>query len=273
MNPSVTPDEIIVSCIANQITDGEVLAQGIATPLVAAGYLLARLTHAPHVYFVSAIGTGMCRDAAPLGISRIESLWLDRSLTNIGFGRAVTEILPTLRPREFLRPAQVDRYGNINNIAIGKSYLANGLSRLRLPGSGGHPDITNFMNRVCLYVPRHSRVTFVDQVDVCSGMGWNASRTVGNGPIYLISDMGQFDFANNRLRLISFHPGVTIDQIQARTGFPLEIAPNVHETPLPSAESLRLLREEIDPLSVRKLELLSGAQRRQLLQEILEAEA
>ena len=272
MSAAITPDEIIVSCIANQISDGEVLAQGIATPLVAAGYLLARLTHAPHVYFASAIGQGMCRDAAPLGISRIESLWIDRSLTTIGFARAATEILPTLLPREFLRPGQVDRFGNINNIAIGKSYLIDGSSRLRLPGSGGHPDVTNFMTRVCLYVPRHSRVTFVDQLDVCSGMGWSATRNSGRGPIYLISDMGQFDFANGQLRLTTFHPGITIQQIQARTGFPLEIAPDVHETPLPSTDTLRLLRQEIDPLNVRKLELLSGAPRRQLLQEILERE-
>jgi glutaconate CoA-transferase subunit A len=272
MSSPITPDEIIVSCIAQQITDGEVLAQGIATPLVAAGYLLARLTHAPHVYFASAIGQGMCRDAAPLGISRIESLWLDRSLTNIGFGRAVTEILPTLLPREFLRPGQVDRFGNINNIAIGKTYLVDGKSRLRLPGSGGHPDVTNFMTRVCLYVPRHSRVTFVEQLDVCSGMGWQPARHHGSGPIYLVSDLGQFDFANNQLRLTSYHPGVTIPQIQARTGFSLEIAQDIHETPLPSAEALRLLRDEIDPLGVRRLELLSGSPRRQLLQEILERE-
>jgi len=273
MEPTVTPDEIIVSCIARQITDGEVLAQGIATPLVAAGYLLARLTHAPHIYFASAIGQGMCRDAAPLGIGTIESLWLDRSLTNIGFSRAVTEILPTLCPREFLRPGQVDRFGNLNNIAIGKSYLVNGQSRLRLPGSGGHPDISNFMNRICLYVPRHSRVTFVDRLDVCSGKGWQKSRQHGSGPIYLVSDLGQFDFANHQMRLISYHPGITIQQIQARTGFQLEIAPDVHETPLPSTQELRLLREEIDPYGVRKLELLSGAPRRQLLLEILERES
>jgi glutaconate CoA-transferase subunit A len=272
MSSQITTDEIIVSCIANQITDGEVLVQGIATPLVAAGYLLARLTHAPHVYFASAIGQGMCRDAAPLGISTIESLWLDRSLANIGFVRAVSEILPSLLPREFLRPGQVDQFGNINNIALGKTYVLDGQSRLRLPGSGGHPDITNFMTRICLYVPRHSRITFVEQLDVCSGMGWQPQRQSGSGPVYLVSDLGQFDFANQRMRLTSYHPGVTIQQIQARTGFEIEIAADVHETPLPSSEALKLLRNEIDPNGVRKLELLSGAPRRQLLQAIVERE-
>ena len=48
-----TIDEVISVCIARQITDGEVVAQGIATPLVAAGYLLAKRTHAPNLMFAS----------------------------------------------------------------------------------------------------------------------------------------------------------------------------------------------------------------------------
>ncbi|MDP7544466.1 MAG: hypothetical protein QGG31_01715, partial [Anaerolineales bacterium] len=58
-------DELICACIARQIDDGEVVAQGIATPLVAAGYLLAKCTHAPDLLFTSAIGQGLCRDWAP----------------------------------------------------------------------------------------------------------------------------------------------------------------------------------------------------------------
>jgi glutaconate CoA-transferase subunit A len=270
----ITPDEIMVTCIAHQIEDGETVVQGIATPLVAAGYMLAVATHAPHIYFASAIGGGMCRQPAPLGLARVESLWLDRSLRTMGFAQVVTQVLPVLRPKEFFRPAQVDPWGNTNNIAFGKDYLESGglHPRLRLPGSGGIPDVTTFIRKACLYVPRHSPITFVQKVDVCSGMGYNPARKQGRGPIYLISDLGQFDFQNNRLRLTTFHPGVTIDRIQQRTGFELEIAPDVHETPLPTDEELRLLRQEIDPLGIRKLELLSGAPRRQLLVEILARE-
>jgi len=266
-----TPDEIMVVCISHQIQDGETVVQGLATPLVAAGYLLARRTHAPNIYFASAIGQGMCKQPAPLGLSRVESQWLDFSLKNIGFTRVATQILPSLRPREFLRPAQVDPYGNTNNIAFGKDYLIHGRQhpRLRLPGSGGIPDITTFINQVCLYVPRHSKLTFVPQLDVCSGLGHAPSRRQGAGPIYLITDLGQFDFASGHLRLTTFHPGVMIEHIQARTGFELAIASDVHETPAPSSNEIRILREEIDPLNIRQLELLSGAPRRQLLNEIL----
>jgi glutaconate CoA-transferase subunit B len=270
----ITPDEFMVVSIAHQIQDGEVVAQGLATPLVAAGYLLARHTHAPHLYFMSAIGQGMCRTPAPLSVSRIEGLWLDQALANVGFVSAVCDILPRLKPREFFRPAQVDSQGNFNNIAFGKAYLTSGRQhpRLRLPGSGGIPDVSLVSNHISMYVPRHSRLTFVPKLDVCSGLGHSEQRRRGAGPIYLVTDLGQFDFAHGRMRLVTYHPGSSIAQVQARTGFELEIAPAVCATPLPTEEELRILREEIDPRSIRRLELDSGAERRKLLAEILEWE-
>lgn len=266
----LTADEIMVVCISRQIKDCEAVAQGLATPLVTAGYLLARYTHAPHLYFASAIGQGMCRKPAPMSLSRIESLWLDRSMTNVGFVRAAADVLPVLRPKEFFRPGQIDPQGNFNNIAFGKDYHQ---PRLRLPGTGGIPDVTTFIDDIHLYVPRHSRVTFVAELDFLSGLGHHPNRKHGSGPRYLVTDLGQFDYAHGRMRLTSYHPGVDIARIQAKTGFELEIAPNVQETPLPSAEELRLIRDVIDPLGIRRLESMSGAPRRQLLHEIIAAES
>jgi glutaconate CoA-transferase, subunit B len=271
-----TPEDMMVVCIARQVQDGEIVAQGLATPLVAAAYLLARRTHAPNLYFASAIGQSICREPAPLGLTRVESLWLDRSLVAVGFARAAVDMLPRFRPKEFFRPAQIDPQGNFNNIAFGKDYNH---PRLRLPGTGGIPDVTTYIHAIHLYVPRHSRVTFVPRLDFLSGMGHHAARRRGSGPHYLVSDLGQFDFGGRgldgqpQMRLVSCHPGVSIAHIQAKTGFTLEIAPDVHETPLPSAEELRLLYEEIDPLGIRRLESLSGAERRKLLHEIIALEA
>lgn len=265
-----TADEIMVVCISRQVRDGEVVAQGLATPIVAAGYLLAKLTHAPNLYFSSAIGQGVCREPAPLKLLRVESLWLDRAIVTIGFTRGVVDILPRLRPMEFFRPAQVDPIGNFNNIAFGKNYHT---PRLRLPGTGGIPDVTTFIDDIYLYVTRHSRVTFVPQLDFLSGLGHNQARTHGSGPQYLISDLGQFDFkginSENRMRLTTFHRGVTIKRIQAKTGFKLDISPDAQETTPPTEEELYLLRHEIDPLGIRRLELLSGSKRRSLLREII----
>jgi len=265
----ITPDEFMVVCMARQVRDGEMVAQGIATPLVAAAYLLARHTHAPNIYFASAIGQGISRTPAPLSLSQIERLWLDRNLLNIGFARAVSEVLPTLRPMEFFRPAQIDAQGNFNNIAFGKDYHH---PRLRLPGTGGIPDVTTYLFEVMLYVPRHSRITFVPQLDFCAGLGHNSARKHGAGPRYLVTDLGQFDFDSGRMRITTLHPGITVEKVQSHTGFQLGISPGIMETPSPTEEEIHLLRNEIDPLNIRCLEMLSGATRREQLRRIINAE-
>ena len=264
-----TVDELICACISRQVRDGDVLAQGLATPLVAAGYLLAWHTHAPHAYFASAIGQTVCREGAPLGIASVESLWLDRAMASFGFVQAAADLLPSVKPKEFFRPGQVDPSGNFNNIAFGKNYKK---PRLRLPGTGGIPDVTTYMPETYLYVPRHSRVTFVAELDYLSGLGHNVERTRGGGPVYLISDLGQFDFLNGLMRLISIHPGVSLDRVQAKTGFPVILADPLLETEPPMPEELELLRETIDPLGVRKLEMLSGHKRRNALRDVLTQE-
>jgi acyl CoA:acetate/3-ketoacid CoA transferase beta subunit len=328
-----TVDELICACIARQIEDGEVVAQGIATPLVAAGYILAKLTQAPNVAFVSAIGHSICYDWAPLSLSHIENLWLGRATHILSFAQIACTVLPTFSPREFFRPAQIDSYGNFNNVVIGdyqalrpgsprlrsgqagqalrpgsprlrsgqagqalrpgSPRLRSGQAgqalrpgsgqapRLRLPGCGGIADVTAFSHRIYLYVPRHERRTFVERLDFCSGIGFLSGEEkeerqrrgiTSPGPHYLVSDLGQFDYAHGRMRLISCHPGVSVTEVQAQTGFPLEVAPDVTETPPPTQEQVRLLREEIDPLGVRRLECLSGKERRAVLREIVKRE-
>jgi len=268
-----TLDELLSVCIARQCRDGEMVVQGLATPLVAAGYLLAKCTHAPNLTFASAIGQGICRDWAPLGLARVEALWLDKALQSVGFALVVSQLLPRLQPLEFFRPAQIDPYGNFNNIALGSDYRH---PRLRLPGSGGIPDVTTYEERICLYVPRHSRVTFVEKLDFVSGLGHSPARTRGAGPCYLVTEFGQFDFRDGgdsgRMRLTSIHPGVTLERIRAKTGFTFDVAPNCGFTEPPSPEEVRLLREAIDPLGVRRLELLGGVARRDALRTILEKE-
>jgi glutaconate CoA-transferase, subunit B len=63
-------DEIMVVCISRQIHDGEMVVQGLATPLVAAAYFLARYTHAPNLYFASAIGQSLCQPTGSLRLTQ-----------------------------------------------------------------------------------------------------------------------------------------------------------------------------------------------------------
>lgn len=270
MATDFTTDDLMCVCISRQVEDSDVLAQGIATPLVAAGYLLAKLTHAPRVTFASAIGNTLCWEGAPLGLTCAEELWLGQALSFFSFGEAACELLPTLLAKEFFRPAQVDPFGNSNNVVIGEHHRP----RVRLPGCGGIADVTAFHPHTYLYVPRHSRAVFVETLDFVSGLGVPRPDRLGNhpGPRLLISELGIFDYVTGRMRLCSYHPGVPIDKIRKKTGFALKIAPDVHETPPPTTEEIRLLRQEIDPLGIRELERMSGGRRRRRMREIIQTE-
>jgi glutaconate CoA-transferase subunit B len=262
-------EDLICVCISRQVVDGEILAQGLATPLVAAGYLLAWHTHAPNAYFASAIGQSICNEGAPIGLSNIEALWLDKAICTFGFIQAGTDLLQRYPPKEFFRPGQVDQHGNFNNIIIGKDYR---YPRLRLPGSGGIPDVTPLSEEIHLYVPRHSRVTFVKDLDILSGLGHHPERKRGAGPKYLVSDLGQFDFYNGRMRLTHLHPGVKIEKVFAKTGFKIEVCEDLKVTQEPEEEEIKLLEEVIDPLGIRRLEFQSGPTRREIFAEIIKKE-
>jgi glutaconate CoA-transferase subunit B len=265
-----TIDDLICACISRQVEDGEALAQGIATPLVAAGYLLAQLTHAPYVSFSSAVGMALCLEGAPLGLTTSEELWLGRSLATFDFCVAACEVLPSLHPKEFFRPAQVDPYGQFNNVVIGEYERP----RLRLPGCGGIADVSVSHPRLYLYVPRHSRAVFVEQLDFVSGLGLPTPERPGDrdGIRLVISDLGTFDYEPGRMRLRSYHPGVSIDRIRKKTGFRLEVADDVDETQPPTVEEVELLRDRIDPLGIRELERMSGGRRRRRMREIIQIE-
>lgn len=103
-------------------------------------------------------------------------------------------------------------------------------------------------------------------------MGHSQTRRRGKGPLYLVSDLGEFDWYDGQMRLIRIHEDVTVEDVRKKTGFELAVASDCQITPPPSSEELRLLREIIDPLGVRKLETLGGSARRDLLRGILERE-
>jgi len=73
----------------------------------------------------------------------------------------------------------------------------------------------------------------------------------------VVSNLGTFDFAtpDNRMRLRSLHPGVTVDEVMAATGFDLVVTEDVPESRLPTPDELLLLREVIDPEGRRNAEV------------------
>ena len=263
----VTVAEIICTCLARQVRDGEVVAVGLATPLGAAAAVLAKRTHAPSAYVASAIATSVTQDPPELSLIDAEGRWVEASLTSSSFVQGATDYLPSVRPKEFFRPGQVDQNGNFNNVAIGKDYRR---PRLRMPGVGGIPDVSVFMEQMCLYVPRHSRIAFPKALDYRSGLGHDDARRRGSGPHYLVTNLGQFDFVGGVMRLTHLHPGVRTERVQAKTGFELQIANDLHETELPTEVELEVLRTQVDPLGIRRLETFSGSERRAALRQIVD---
>ncbi|MBN1179468.1 MAG: CoA-transferase subunit beta [Anaerolineae bacterium] len=151
----------------------------------------------------------------------------------------------------FLGGAQIDRFGNMNTTVIG------GYDRpkVRLPGSGGACEIATNAQQVFI-VMRLGRRSFVERLDFVTSpghLGGGAERAAlglpGGGPQVVVTDkcvMG-FDPASREMTVVSLHPGVTWEAVQAEVGWDLRAAADVQETPPPGTDELRLLREELDP--------------------------
>src|SRR5258706_13442471 len=110
-----TIDELISVCIARQVVDGGLLAQGISTPLVMAGFILAKCTHAPNVKFTSAIGQSLVQDWSPLGVGRVEDMWLAKAQMHFGFVAGSADLLPAYRMKEIFRSSPVAMSVNFHN--------------------------------------------------------------------------------------------------------------------------------------------------------------
>ncbi|MGH2662957.1 MAG: CoA-transferase subunit beta [Actinomycetota bacterium] len=276
---SYTLDELLCTTMARQIEDGDVLLEGIGAFLPTAAYELARQTHAPNAVSWSPIGGVFRSDSVQLGLGEYE-----RETLRVAHGRAtygeialwfLPAYLPAERPRwkEFMRPAQVDPFGNTNNVVIGPYDSPT----VRLPGGVGLPDGCALERGLIMYVPRHDRRTLVGQVDFISGVGCllpdGNSEGVASKPEVITTDLGVFEFEEGGgLRARSLHPGVGTALVRERTGFDITVPDDVTSTPLPTPEELRLLREVIDPRGLRRLELLAGRERLRLIREIIEEE-
>ncbi|HPB45725.1 MAG: CoA-transferase [Microthrixaceae bacterium] len=153
---------------------------------------------------------------------------------------------------------QVDIWGNQNIACIGDWHKP----RNQLLGFRGAPGNT-IHHTTSYWVPNHNPKVFVPAVDVVCGIGYDRARELG--PVAsrfheirrVVSNLGVFDFEtpDNRMRLRSLHPGVTVDEVVAATGFELVIPDDVAESRMPTDEEIRLIREVIDPRGLREKEV------------------
>jgi len=154
----------------------------------------------------------------------------------------------------FLGGAQIDRHGNLNTTVIGDYEHPT----VRLPGSGGACEIAIHAKRI-LVIMRQAPRSFVDRIDFRTSPGHSgdpahdaARGWTGNGPTDVVTDLGTyvFDAATGEMTLVTLHPGVTMEDIRANMGWEPRVADDVGQTPSPSAEEMRLIRDVLDPQGI-----------------------
>lgn len=254
------PAEILIAAMSREIRPGDIVVQGIATPLVLTAFMLAKRRHVPELQFMYTSGCTISEKPGQVRLCGIEELTVSGCLRAFTSPVFHGDLARSLQTKEFLRPAQVDGSGRTNNVVIGSFDRP----KVRLPGCGGIADITTYNPNLYLYMPRHDRRALVERVDFVSGSG---------RPIQaLFTDLCIFDFTGGGARLRSLHPGVTLEQVRDQTGFAFSAPEAVPDTPVPDPDALRLLREEIDPLGICRVEFATRSERVPLLRELIAAE-
>ena len=228
--------------------NGEVLASGIGV-VPRLGASLAKLTHSPELLMTDAEAF-LVEEPVPLGARGDDR---PRFSGYMGFER-VFDCVWSGRRHVMIGPIQIDRWGQTNLSGIGDPLRpkVQMLGMRGLPGNSIH-----HMNS--MFVPNHGKRVFVEgEVDIVGGVGYNPKRwpeganRSGVDLRLIVTDLGVLDFGgrDHAIRVRSLHPGVSFEQVQEATGFPLERAPALATTPSPTAEQLAIIRR-LDPHGLR----------------------
>ena len=253
-DPGVSRAEFCaIACAEVFRGDGEVMASAFGTA-PALGARLAGLTFAPDLVLTD--GEAALVAGVPALGADAAALVLESHMPS----RKVFDVVGSGRRNLIMMASQIDRTGNQNISAIGDWARP----KSQLIGVRGAPG--NTINHTTSYwVPNHSPRSFVEQVDVVSGVGYARAASAGAPATrfheirHVVSNLGVFDFETpeHTMRLRSVHPGVSVDEIVESTGFSLVIPPDVPETRLPTPEELGLLRDVLDPKGLRDREVKS----------------
>lgn len=247
---------------------------GAVSPLGNVAYRLAKATHAPRLI----IGTLSCGHvdvaAGTMSLSLLEAMDASSAVAHCsGDDTYSTYYQAGLVTHEIIGAAQIDARGRTNNLELTKPSGG----KLRLPGQGGMSDVANMHKNYVVYVPRHSPLALVESVEtVSSARGLIAAderKHAGYRPgdIFLVTNLCLFryDQAEGQLVVVETMPGVTRETIAAETGFKVIFADDSREMDPPTDHELSVLRDQIDPLGIRRLEFVGARERGALLDEIL----
>jgi acyl CoA:acetate/3-ketoacid CoA transferase beta subunit len=221
--------------------DGEIVVNPIGT-IPRIGGLLARRSFEPDLVMTD--GEAMFTDA-------------DGNVEAWNPYRAMFDVVWSGRRHVMMGGSQLDSHGNHNFAAIGDMKRP----KAQLLGFRGAPG--NTVNNVTSYwVPNHGPRVFVEQVDVVTGVGYDRAAAAGAAASthhhlrHVVTNLCVLDFEtpDHRMRLRSVHPGVSVDEVVAATGFELAVADNVATSREPTADELAII-SELDPRGSRLKEV------------------
>ena len=270
-------DELMVCWLARQLTSESICAAGAVSPLAATSYLLAKATHAPGLAILMTSGGLLDVAVRPMLLSLGEALDVASAVAQCGGEDSYRWYYQQGRVScEVVTAAQIDRRARTNNVEV----TSPSGRRVRLPGQGGMADVADLHQNFILYLTRQSPLSLVNSVERVSAgrslYGADARRRAGLRPgvVQLITNLGVFAYSELRGELVlqSLHPGVSRADLRAATGFEPAVADDLAVTEEPPAEMLRVLREEIDPLGIRRLEFAPARERAGRLAACIAAE-
>jgi len=242
-----TFSELMVAAAAREIGDGELVFVGMRLPMLA--FLVARRTHAPRA--VGLFENGVVRETPSL-----ELLYTMGDPPNLLHATQCGQMLDVMSLLQqgrvnvgFLGAAEVDRFGNLNT-----TWAHRNKEMQRLPGSGGACDIACLARRTVVLLAHErgrltERVGHITSPGYGSGNGWRRAQglPVNSGPSAVITTLGVIRFGDDgEAFLASVHPGVSVEEVLANTGWTLRVADDLVETPAPRDEALTVMRE-LDP--------------------------
>jgi acyl CoA:acetate/3-ketoacid CoA transferase beta subunit len=244
-------DVCVIACAETFRGDGEIVANPIGTvPTI--GGRLARATFEPDLVLTDGEALFVANDL-PVGIP-------DAPKVVEGWNpyRMMLEVTWSGRRHVMMGATQIDRFGNQNIACIGPLDAP----KVQLLGFRGAPGNT-INDPTSYWVPNHSPKVFVEHVDVVTGIGYDRAAELGPEAARfhriprVVSNLGTFDFEtpSHTMRLRSVHPGVTVDEVVAATGFELAVPDNVQESRTPTADELALIRDVLDPTDLRTKEV------------------
>lgn len=251
---SWTIDEWFVIALARTIRPRETVFHGFGSPCAQVAMHVARRTHAPDMTLVEGAMYAVNPDPPFIPPTSNDASLSRGAAYSMRFEEFFDAAIRGDVDRMFLSGGQIDGFGNTNVTAIGPA----GRPKVKLGGGGGGCNLSATIGTLTLWTTRHrSGRTLVESCDFITDMGHRTPLGgraqlgfTGGGPQWLVTELGVFDFRDGRARLVQVFPDVSVADVRAATGFPLEVAGDLRTVSPPSAAELATVRS-VDPLKVR----------------------